>query len=96
LRDAPKLRCTPESTRSHGFLKLGLLLALSVAAAQETGSSHFTVKPAVAEAAQLTIAWIEDKGVPSQVAVVKTIKGTRSVVAASHGSAYLIDPASYA
>ena len=44
MRDAPKLRCKPESTRSHGFLKLGLLVALSVAAAQETGS-NFTVKP---------------------------------------------------
>ena len=47
---------------------------------------------AAAEAAQLTIAHVDDKGKPVKVATVPTTKGTRSVVAGADGSAYLIDP----
>jgi hypothetical protein len=47
---------------------------------------------AAAEAAQLTIARVDDKGIPTPVAVVPTTKGARSVVAGPNGSAYLIDP----
>jgi DNA-binding beta-propeller fold protein YncE len=47
---------------------------------------------AAAEAAQLTIARIDDQGKPIPVAVVATTKGTRSVVAGPSGCAYLIDP----
>ena len=47
---------------------------------------------AAAEAAQLTIAHIDDHGKPSPYAVVPTTKGARSVVAAAGGFAYLIDP----
>jgi len=47
---------------------------------------------AAAEAAQLTIAHIDDKGIPTIVASVPTTKGARSVVAGSGGCAYLIDP----
>ena len=47
---------------------------------------------AAADAAQLTIARVDDKGTPTQVAVVPTVKGTRSVIAGGNGSAYLIDP----
>jgi DNA-binding beta-propeller fold protein YncE len=48
---------------------------------------------AAAEAAQLTIARIGDDGKPAPGVVVPTVKGARSVVAGSKGSAYLIDPA---
>ncbi len=47
---------------------------------------------AAADAAQLTIASIDDKGSPTIEAVVPTAKGARSVVAGPNGSAYLIDP----
>ena len=47
---------------------------------------------AAAEAAQLTIAKVDDKGRPSAIAVVPTTKGARSVVAGTEGRAYLIDP----
>jgi hypothetical protein len=47
---------------------------------------------AAAEAAQLTIARIDDNGKPFVLAVVPTKKGTRSVVAGANGSAFLIDP----
>jgi hypothetical protein len=47
---------------------------------------------AAAEAAQLTIAQIDDKGKPKTLAVVPTKNGTRSVVAGAGGIAYLIDP----
>jgi hypothetical protein len=47
---------------------------------------------AAAEAAQLTIARVDDGGVPSPMAVVKTRNGARSVVAGPSGTAYLIDP----
>jgi DNA-binding beta-propeller fold protein YncE len=47
---------------------------------------------AAAEAAQLTIAHVDDNGKPAAVAVVPTTKGTRSVVAGAGGVAYLIDP----
>ena len=47
---------------------------------------------AAAEAAQLTIARVDDKGTPTQVAVIPTTKGTRSVIAGGKGRAYLIDP----
>ena len=47
---------------------------------------------AAAEAAQLTIAHIDDHGKPARISTVPTTKGTRSVVAGAHGDAYLIDP----
>lgn len=47
---------------------------------------------AAAEAAQLTVAHIDDKGAPTLVARVPTTKGARSVVAGVNGRAYLIDP----
>jgi DNA-binding beta-propeller fold protein YncE len=47
---------------------------------------------AAAEAGQLTIARIDDKGTPTVEATVPTAKGARSVVAGPDGSAYLIDP----
>lgn len=47
---------------------------------------------AAAEAAQLTIAQVDDAGKPISIAVVPTTKGTRSVVAGPDHSAYLIDP----
>ena len=47
---------------------------------------------AAAEAAQLTIARIDDKGKPNVLAQILTVKGARSVVAGPNGSAYLIDP----
>jgi hypothetical protein len=47
---------------------------------------------AAAEAAQLTIAKVDDKGKPTPIAVVPTTKGARSVVAGANGRAYLIDP----
>jgi DNA-binding beta-propeller fold protein YncE len=56
--------------------------------AQETGLLYV----AAAEAAQLTIARVDDSGKPTAVAVVPTTKGARSVVAGASGSAYLIDP----
>lgn len=51
-----------------------------------------TLYAAAAEAAQLTIAKIDDHGQPTVLAVVPTTKGTRSVVAGSNGDSYLIDP----
>ena len=47
---------------------------------------------AAAEAAKLTIARVDNKGVPTQVAVIPTTKGARSVIAGGSGRAYLIDP----
>jgi DNA-binding beta-propeller fold protein YncE len=47
---------------------------------------------AAADAAQLTIARVDERGLPILVARVATTKGTRSVVAGPNGSAYLIDP----
>lgn len=47
---------------------------------------------AAAEAAQLTVARMDDKGTPTLVAQVPTTKGARSVVASISGRAYLIDP----
>ena len=47
---------------------------------------------AAAEAAQLTVARVEDDGKPTALAVVPTTKGARSVVATPEGRAYLIDP----
>lgn len=47
---------------------------------------------AVAEAAQLTVARVDDRGKPVPVGVVPTTKGAPSVVAATSGLAYLIDP----
>jgi hypothetical protein len=47
---------------------------------------------AAAEAAQLTIAHVDDNGRPTVSALVPTTKGTRSVVAGANGRAYLIDP----
>jgi len=51
-----------------------------------------TLYVAAAEAAQLTIAHVDDHGKPTAVAVVPTTKGTRSVVAGAEGVTYLIDP----
>jgi DNA-binding beta-propeller fold protein YncE len=47
---------------------------------------------AAADAAQLTIARIDDHGIPARLATVPTTKGARSVVAGAKGCAYLIDP----
>jgi len=47
---------------------------------------------AAAEAAQLTIAGVDDHGRPTPLARVPTTKGARSVVAGANGRAYLIDP----
>jgi DNA-binding beta-propeller fold protein YncE len=47
---------------------------------------------AAAEAAQLTVARIDDNGRPTLLARVPTTKGARSVVAGANGCAYLIDP----
>ena len=47
---------------------------------------------AAADAAQLTIAQIDDQGKPASLSRVPTTKGARSVVAGANGSAYLIDP----
>jgi DNA-binding beta-propeller fold protein YncE len=51
-----------------------------------------TLYAAAADAAQLTIAKIDNRGQPTLLATVPTTKGTRSVVAGSDGNAYLIDP----
>ena len=47
---------------------------------------------AAAEAAQLTVARVDDNGRPTSLAIVPTTKGARSVVAGTSGDAYLIDP----
>jgi hypothetical protein len=47
---------------------------------------------AAQDAAQLTIARVDDAGKPVPVAVVPTTKGARSVVASGEGDAYVIDP----
>ena len=47
---------------------------------------------AAAEAAQLTVAQVDDNGGPTALAVVPTTRGARSVVAGADGCAYLIDP----
>ena len=47
---------------------------------------------AAAEAAQLTIARVDNNGRPTSLAIVPTTKGARSVVAGTGGYAYLIDP----
>ena len=56
--------------------------------AEETGLLYVAAQ----DAAQLTIARIDDSGKPVVVAVVVTAKGARSVVAGEGGRAYLIDP----
>jgi hypothetical protein len=56
--------------------------------AEDTGLLY----AAAADAAQLTIARIDDHGVPTSLARVQTRKGARSVVAGRSGCAYLIDP----
>ena len=47
---------------------------------------------AAADAAQLTVARVGDDGKPALFAVIETVKGARSVIVGSAGSAYLIDP----
>ena len=47
---------------------------------------------AAADAAQLTVARVEDSGKLTPVMFVPTTKGARSVVAGANGRAYLIDP----
>lgn len=47
---------------------------------------------AAGDAAQLTVAHIDDHGRATVVAKVLTVKGARSVVAGARGCAYLIDP----
>jgi hypothetical protein len=54
-------------------------------------STH-TLYAAAAEAAALTLARIDEHGIPSRVAVVHTVNGARGVVVDSEGSAYVIDP----
>jgi DNA-binding beta-propeller fold protein YncE len=51
-----------------------------------------TLYAAAAEAAQLTIAQIDDRGNPMVTAIVPTTKGGRSVVAGANGCSYVIDP----
>jgi DNA-binding beta-propeller fold protein YncE len=51
-----------------------------------------TLYAAAAEAAQLTIAHVDDKGNPTVRALVPTTKGGRSVVIGPSGCAYVIDP----
>ena len=51
-----------------------------------------TLYAAAAEAAQLTIAHLDDLGKPSVRAIVPTTKGGRSVVAGANGCSYVIDP----
>lgn len=56
--------------------------------AEETGLLYVAAQ----DAAQLTVARIDDSGKPAVLAVVPTTKGARSVVAGENGHAYLIDP----
>jgi DNA-binding beta-propeller fold protein YncE len=56
--------------------------------AEDTG----LVYAAAAEAAQLTVARVDDQGRPTPRMLVPTVKGARSVVAGPNESAYLIDP----
>jgi hypothetical protein len=56
--------------------------------AEDTGLLYV----AAAEAAQLTVARVDDNGGPALLARVPTAKGARSVVAGTGGFAYLIDP----
>ena len=51
-----------------------------------------TLYAAAAEAAQLTIAHVDENGSPTVRATVPTTKGGRSVVVGSNGCAYVIDP----
>jgi len=54
--------------------------------------SEKRVYAAAAESGTLTIAAVDDHGAMAMIATVPTVKGTRSVIAGSGGSAYLIDP----
>ena len=56
--------------------------------AEETGLLYVAAQ----DAAQLTIAHVDDSGKPVVRAVVPTAKGARSVVAGADGRAYVIDP----
>lgn len=56
--------------------------------AEESGLLYVAAQ----DAAQLTIAHVDDGGKPLVLAVVPTAKGARSVVAGRAGRAYLIDP----
>ena len=47
---------------------------------------------AAADAAVLTLARVDEHGIPSRVAVIPTVKGARGVVVDSEGNAYVIDP----
>ena len=47
---------------------------------------------AAAEAAVLTLARVDEHGIPTRVAVIPTVKGARGVVVDSEGNAYVIDP----
>ena len=51
-----------------------------------------TLYAAAAEAAVLTLARVDEHGIPSRVAVIPTVKGARGVVVDSEGNAYVIDP----
>jgi len=51
-----------------------------------------TLYAAAAEAAQLTIAHVDENGSPSVRAIVPTTRGGRSVVVCPNGCAYVIDP----
>jgi hypothetical protein len=50
------------------------------------------VYAAASKAATLTIASVDDRGAMATVAIVPTVKGTRSAIAGGAGTAYLIDP----
>jgi hypothetical protein len=56
--------------------------------AQESGLLYVAAQ----DAAQLTIARVDDRGKPFVLATVPTVKGGRSVVAGGDGRAYVIDP----
>jgi len=56
--------------------------------AAETGLLYVAAQ----DAAQLTIARVDNSGKPEVLAVVPTAKGARSVVAGGDGRAYVIDP----
>jgi len=51
-----------------------------------------TLYAAAAEAAVLTLARVDEHGIPNRVAVIPTVKGARGVVVDSEGNAYVIDP----
>jgi DNA-binding beta-propeller fold protein YncE len=51
-----------------------------------------TLYAAAAEAAVLTVARVDEHGIPRRVAVIPTVNGARGVIVDSEGNAYVIDP----